>query len=245
MNEPLDVWSHGIDPPFKMRTETPMEKYRSATWDSKEPETNEWIASFGADDVFFDVGANVGLYSLLASYMHPGISCFSFEPMRQNFEALQDNIKMNGFKNIHAIRCAVGSAYGIMGFVCDKQETGSSGGQIVDTPSARKVTVVTIDGLCLGRHAQFQTRFQKLPIPTHVKIDIDGQELEVVKGMRNVMSQIKSLLIEVSKESWYPIIEIMTCAGFTAENRFNSMTPHSRERRAAEGIDAENIIFTR
>jgi hypothetical protein len=38
---------------------------------------------------------------------------------------------------------------------------------------------------------------------------------------------------------------ILTAAGFTTDNRFNSMTPHSRERRAKEGIDAENIVFTR
>lgn len=82
-------------------------------------------------------------------------------------------------------------------------------------------------------------------LPTHVKIDIDGQELEVVKGMMNTLPHIKSILIEVSSKSKGSITEILLAAGFSTDNRFNSMSPHSRERRLKEGIDAENIIFDR
>src|SRR5437879_5933266 len=52
--------------------------WRARTLFSKEPETIEWIRSFGPDDVFYDIGANVGIYSIFA-----GVRCrkiYAFEP---------------------------------------------------------------------------------------------------------------------------------------------------------------------
>lgn len=219
--------------PFKMRTETRMEKYRAETFFTKEPETLMWIRSFHPRDVFFDVGANVGVYSLYAASLFPEMRIVAFEPMTENFKALLANRDMNGFTGVICLYYAVGSYDGYVDISESEQEAGKSGAQAIhDTPSLACV-LVTIDNLV------------EYPKPTHVKIDIDGQELEVIKGMQNTLPHIKSCLIEVSKASRGPIVDIMTAAGFHTDNRFNTMTPHSRERRAAEGIDAENIVFTR
>jgi len=216
--------------PFKMRIDTPMEKYRAETFWTKEPETIEWIKSFNPNDVFFDVGANVGVYSLFSASLYPEMTIWAFEPMKANYAALIQNIEMNRYHNIKAFRQAIGNRTGWVDLDRGDGARGESGAQVTDREG--RTWIASIDDLRAAH-------------PDHVKIDIDGQELEVVKGMRETLPRIKSILIEVSKASKGPIMDILTAAGFTTDNRFNGMSPHSRERRAAEGIDAENIIFTR
>jgi len=215
---------------FKMRVSTKMEEYRWRTALDKEPETISWLKSFSPHDIFFDVGANVGVYSLFAASLYPEMTIWAFEPMQANYAALVQNIEMNGFHNIKAFRQAMGNRTGWVDLDRGDGASGVSGAQVTNREGRTWIT--SIDNLRSTR-------------PDHVKIDIDGQELEVVKGMKQALPRIKSILIEVSTASKWPIMGILTAAGFTTDNRFNSMTPHSRERRAKEGIDAENIVFTR
>ncbi len=63
--------------------------------------------------------------------------------------------------------------------------------------------------------------------------------------MINTVDRIRSILVEVSSKSRLIIGMMLLMKGFTVYNHFNDRLPHSRERRAREGIDAENIVFTR
>ena len=234
-----------MNPPFEMRKETTMEKYRHETFWTKEPETIEWIKTFEPMDVFFDIGANVGIYSLYAASLFPFMAIYPFEPGRKNFEALQENVEANKHGNIYPVMCAIGKEYGIFGWKSASREVGASGGQVVDEITGRKTIVLSIDGLCFGNHAQYQTRFSSLPVPNHVKIDIDGQEINVLKGMERTLSYVKTVLIEVSSKTKEEITGIMAAKGLYTYHPLNRMKPHSSERRIAEEIDAENIIFSR
>jgi len=218
--------------PFKMKQETEMEKYRAETFWTKEPETIEWIKSFKPDAIFFDVGANVGVYSLYAASLFPTMNIVAFEPMPENFKSLNNNILLNKFTNISPRDYAVGNFTRTVKLDIPQNVSGSTGSQV--SHNGIDVIMVDIDNFCQGLSGLY-----------YVKIDIDGQELEVINGMKNTLPHIKSILVEVSSESKDEITAILTSAGFTTTNRFNAMAPHSRERRAKEGIDAENIIFTR
>jgi len=131
MNDPIDVWEHSEiqPPPFKMRTETAMEKYRHDTFWTKEPETIEWIRSFGPHDVFFDVGANVGVYSMYAASLFPEMIIIAFEPMPINHKALRENVLMNGF-NIVCFPFAVGNKRGTTLLSVPETEAGKTGAQM-------------------------------------------------------------------------------------------------------------------
>ena len=60
-----------------IRISTPNEHHRADTYATKEPETIEWLRDNLRDgDVFYDVGANIGLYSLYAAKLQPGLPCF-------------------------------------------------------------------------------------------------------------------------------------------------------------------------
>lgn len=70
-----------------------------------EPETIRWVDSFDEDSVFWDIGANIGIYSLYASKVKKNIKCFSFEPFSANYFLLNKNIEINRLdKKITAYR---------------------------------------------------------------------------------------------------------------------------------------------
>ena len=64
-----------------------------------EPETNAWIKSFSKNDVFFDIGANIGFYSLLASKCI-GTKVYAFEPDLMNSRLLYENIIKNNVSDL-------------------------------------------------------------------------------------------------------------------------------------------------
>ena len=145
-------------------------------------------------------------------------------------------MSLNEFLNVHAYNFMMSDTTRKMSFNAPSGEIGSTGGQMVEDDSSID-TCRSIDDLVL-----FSFDF---PAPDYVKIDIDGQELAVVKGMVRTLPRLKGVLIEVSSKTVDDVVEIMVANGFTTENSFNDFRPHSTERRLFEGIDATNIIFTR
>jgi|WetSurMetagenome_2_1015567.scaffolds.fasta_scaffold10024_6 FkbM family methyltransferase len=227
-----------MKPPFEMITDTDLEQWRYDTFWEKEFETIAWIKSFKNNDVFFDVGANIGLYSFYCATLWPDNLVIAFEPHEQNFNRMLDNIRLNDFtRRIIPYRLMIGAETAKKSFKSDSTAIGSSGGQMCEPGADCCDLCRSIDDLIW-----FSFSF---PTPNHVKIDIDGQELEVIKGMAKTLPLIDSLLVEVSSNSKAGVVDILTRAGFTMDNKFNTMSPHSRERREKDGIDAENIVFLR
>ena len=78
-----------------------IEQYRAETYASKEPETLDWLDKNLRDgDVLFDVGSNIGVYSLYAAKRQPGCRVYAFEPAAQNFSRLCRNLALNGLENV-------------------------------------------------------------------------------------------------------------------------------------------------
>jgi FkbM family methyltransferase len=226
-----------------------VERFRHDSFWSKEPETLEWIKDFADGDTFFDIGANVGVYSLYCAAVHRWCKVFAFEPDAKNFARLQENIEANAYANIVAAQYAVSDRPGVGVFAEASPIIGSSGGQydqgLCNGQAHYHVSAVTVDILA-----------DLYGPPQHVKIDIDGQEARVVRGMRNILKdpRLKSVLVEfaLAGEFWSNAamdrvdgIDAFLRSGFTNENRYNAIPNHSRIRRAAEGIHVENIVFTR
>ncbi len=223
--------------PFKMKVETKMERYRRDTFWFKEPETIAWIKSFNNREAFFDVGANIGIYSLYCATLYPDSQICAFEPDNNNFSRLLENIRINNFSNILPSRTIICEKTGQKDFIPFSDEIGSSGGQMCDTDGVGW-TCSTIDDLIIYSF--------DFPDPDHIKIDIDGQELKIVQGMKETLktARLKSVLIEIGQDR-DEIISAFIKNGFTMKNEFNEMKHHSRVRRAEENINVENIIFTR
>ena len=225
-----------IKTPFRMHVVNEMQQWRHDTWATKEPETIAWIDSFKPPAIFYDIGANIGIYSLYCAEAHPEIDVFAFEPHPANFNSLMANKALNQYQNLHGMMAAVTHTTRLCMFKAPFATAGSTGGQIVESQD----WPVVVPGYAIDDYVA-----HKRPSPDHIKIDIDGVELDVLRGMTHTLKTLTSMLIEVRGDTAAPVQAIMARAGFTTANRFNTMTPHSRERRYREGIPDENIVYTR
>ena len=225
------------DAKVTIRAETELERWRAETAATKEPETLAWIRSFQAGDTFLDIGANIGLYSLYAAKQQ--VPTVAVEPHPGNFHALVTNQRfLNRALPMRVVCGGAGAKDEMRDFWFDGVEAGSTGGSYTTTKGKQRqyVRIYTVDYLA------------KLYGPfTHIKIDVDGEELKIVKGMRHSLRKraFESCLIEVEPKIKKPVIIAFEQAGYCLDNEFNTMSPHSRERRAEEGIYVENIVFTR
>ncbi len=233
---------------FKISTESDMEKYRVDTFLTKEPETLEWIRSFKNKEVFYDIGANVGLYTLYTASLYSDMIIFAFEPDFVNYNCLLKNIILNQQGKIIPVFAGISNTNLIAKFFGKKNDGGASGGQFHE-PIDEEGKEFKPDSLLFVPCFQlwdFVAIF-KTWLPSHIKIDVDGQEEKIFMGMMPLLQtdNLKSFLIEFNGKTNKEWIKQFKILGFTDDNRFNKFKPHSRERRLKEGIKAENIIFTR
>lgn len=140
-------------------------------------------------DVFLDVGANIGYFSLVAGTMNPELTVVAFEPVKELFASLKDNIQINGIRNIIAVNAALGE-------VNDEEEIFISGADNRGMSSFRqpenfagkkeKVKILRTDDW-----------FKSFALPKVdlIKIDTEGSELAVLKGMKGILEQFKPLII--------------------------------------------------
>jgi len=237
--------------PFKMIIESDMEKMRHDTFYDKEPETINWIKHFPDNNVFMDIGANVGIYSLYNAKLHPESFTVACEPSLGNYLHLASNIAMNGFMNVMSVNVAFSNQNAFLPLYLPNIAVGSSGGQL-NAPQDSKGKQFNIMGaqdtmaFQLRTFLDMFTHLGKLIKPTHIKIDVDGHEGQILDGMADY-PELQSMLIEFnSKESEKHYLDILSSWGFTTDNDFNKFTPHSTTRRQAEGDnESVNIIFTR
>lgn len=231
---------------FKMIVETEMEKYRYDTFWSKEPETLAWIKDMQPGEVLYDVGANIGIYTLYAASR--GVQVVAIEPVLENYVRLVQNVELNGFNEnlVIPIYAAIGGyssndEYEMTPIIINKSDgIGSSGSQmyykgINDINTIERL----IFKLPLSRIGWLTGLY-----PHHIKIDVDGQEEEVLKSI-DPEDINESVLIEVNQPYLKEDAKKWLGDKFTTDNKYNTMTPHSRERRQREGITAENVVFTR
>lgn len=162
---------------------------------SKEPATIGWIDGFDRNDIFWDVGANTGIYSLYAGKVK-GVPTLAFEPASFNHALLCDNIRLNGLEErvaAYAFAFSDRSRLGQLNVADD--EPGAAFASVEDAGVGRlkqAVLVLSVD--------DFIERFAP-PFPTHIKTDVDGLEAQILNGSRRTLAdpRLRSLLVEVDE----------------------------------------------
>lgn len=188
---------------FRMIVSNKPEYFRVATLDTKEPETVRWIAeNFGAGDTLFDIGANIGIYAILAAAQNPAGTVVAVEPMAATFARLCDNAVLNGLTNLRPWCVAIAAENGVGELQLASLEAASSMHSLsTHSPVNAALTetfgepvvlrsgigVVTIDSLAA-----------RAGVPTLMKIDVDGGEDAVLSGATAVLHdpRLRSVLIE-------------------------------------------------
>lgn len=176
-------------------------RFRVETFETKEPETLDWIDAGVRDgDVLFDVGGNVGVYALYAALRHPRATVVVFEPEYANLHLLRDNIIANGLGGrIQVYPLSVSDRTGLSRLHVQDLTPGAamhteSAAPTRTTETGERVVwsegtwAMTLDDFCA----------QSGLWPNAIKVDVDGGECRVIAGAATALSRpdLRSLIIE-------------------------------------------------
>lgn len=150
------------------------------------PEMLVWRQILQPGDFFVDVGANIGSYAIWAGEI--GAKVIALEPAADTFALLLENIELNHYQ-ICAIRAAAGASCGTIRFTC-----GYDSANHVDPAGGLEVEMVTIDSMVRDQTVN------------GMKIDVEGFELEVLRGCERALSEHRLRLIQIE---WNAACETM------------------------------------
>lgn len=179
---------------------------RVKTFLDKEPETLEWIDNFEDDKsiIFWDIGANIGLYSIYACLKFKNIEVIAFEPSTSNLRVLSRNISINNFQN--RIKIVSQPLSQEKNKFSDFNESTFQEGGALHTFGEKydftgKKFKVENHYKLLGTNINDLIEKNILEIPNYIKIDVDGIEHLILQGGDKYLSEkkIKSILVEVNE----------------------------------------------
>jgi FkbM family methyltransferase len=157
-----------------------------------------WITLSREAGTIIDVGANTGVYTLMARSVNPTAEIVALEPVERIFRMLEDNLHLNGF-TVHALQAAASSSDGTA-FIYEPPDAhvlSVSLNKDFNTwdPTVRPVAVPTrtLDSIATERN---------WPRVDLVKIDTETHEPEVLEGMRMILQRDRpTLLIEILNDT--------------------------------------------
>jgi FkbM family methyltransferase len=194
--EAVEVVTHGV----RVRLDLRDYIQRRIFYESHEPVQLAFLERFlRRGDIVLDVGAHIGIFSLVAaSIVGEEGQVHAFEPVPSNFEALEENVRANGFANVTLNRAAVGAAPGELelGLPEVVPDSGPTSAMYTVGGTVRSVTapVIALD-------SYVQERIGELPIRL-LKLDVEGLEPAVLAGFERRLASAPpaAVLLEVSVE---------------------------------------------
>ncbi len=176
-----------------------------------------------AGDVVYDIGGNIGQFTIpLAEAVGDRGQVIAFEPERHSYKRLQENVKLNGLTNVRAFRVALGDKNSeerlfLRGF--HNRQSSLLPGNSWSERASQPVDVV--------QGGQFLNA-ERLPPPRAIKIDVEGYEYFVVRGLRDALANPTCVLMccEIhpqllpKKISVETIIELVKTFGFSRNQTY-------------------------
>lgn len=218
--------------------------WRAKTLFSKEPDTIEWIDSFSSGELLYDIGANVGMYSIYAA--SKGVKVIAFEPESQNFAQLNRNIFLNQFQNqVTGLNIALGKSCAIDYLFLSTFTVGEAINNLGSSEDYNHKPMASVfkQGI-MSMSLDSLIEKYNLPIPNHIKIDVDGLESDIISGAEKTLSraELKSVLIELNDDlpEDSGVIGILQKNGFALKGKF-----HAPMFDKTEYKNIYNYIFAR
>lgn len=142
------------------------------------------------DATFWDIGANIGLYSMFVANTGKTKKIVCFEPEPRCIDRIASNEKLNNLKNIQTYPVALGDEKGVF-YLTTNEEFGAGNHSLInssigDNHKKIEVSVERGDNIILER---------KENIPTIVKIDVEGAEIKVLRGMASTLSNASCKMV--------------------------------------------------
>jgi len=208
-----------LDKEIKFFVPNQLLNWRVDTFFTKEPETLEWIDNFEKKEnlIFWDIGANIGLYSIYNSIKNPKSTTIAFEPSSSNLRVLTRNISINNLeKNIKVISMPLTNKKNIFQEMKEGQfiEGGAmnSFGEKFDFEGKEFQTTMKYN--LLGTTMNYFIENHILETPDYIKVDVDGIEHLILEGGDKFLNnqKVKSLSIEINenfKDQYEKVLDLM------------------------------------
>lgn len=199
---------------------------RSAIFGSYGDEVAGWVRTLEADDVFLDIGANTGLFSLIADTRVSRGRIFAFEPNTSLFDDLRFNIAANHATRIVPLNIALSDKCGTSTLVYSPEHTGAAALAHENAGKAtgkeqREDIVVAIAPTALDAVIEAANGRRIC-----IKIDVEGHELNVLKGLKdaNLLAHCAWAIVEIDRNNLSrfgaaveTIYDLMKFSGFQAK----------------------------
>tara|TARA_Y100000294_G_C8518885_1_gene322033 strand:+ start:396 stop:1259 length:864 start_codon:yes stop_codon:yes gene_type:complete len=181
-------------------------RYRVDSFFTKEPETLEWIDNFidNKNIIFWDIGANVGLYSIYAAIKFNNIKVYSFEPSTSNLRVLSRNISINNLYNKIFINqfplTNTNKGHQLM-MESNFAEGGALHSYGKNLNYEGKKLDIKNNYMLFGFSINYLIKNLNFEIPDYLKIDVDGLEHLILEGGNQFLNdeKIKSISIEINE----------------------------------------------
>jgi FkbM family methyltransferase len=182
-----------------------------------EPSTTAWLErTLGDASVLYDIGANLGLYCLYASRVAPAAQLVAFEPAPMNVHRMLLNFAINGLAATFVFPFALSDRSGASTFQYYSLVPGAS-----SQPGLAQADVSggLMAGACVYALDELLAERADLPRPTHLKLDVDGHEFQVLDGAARSLEHptLSHLLVETSAATLPALVERLARLGFTLE----------------------------
>lgn len=186
-------------------------------------QTETMLAEFSAGKVFFDIGANIGYYSILASKLvgEKG-AVVAFEPVISNLTFLHRHVELNNAKNVRVLSFALSDKQSIASFSLGQN---SAMGHLSENGKGENlvyVPTVSLDEIAAKMNL----------MPDVMKIDVEGAEMDVFAGAENVLRTAKPtiFLSTHSPELRRDCLEFLQNRGYEVKSMF------------PEGVDSHEFV---
>tara|TARA_Y200000002_G_scaffold380364_1_gene391674 strand:+ start:3019 stop:3828 length:810 start_codon:yes stop_codon:yes gene_type:complete len=174
-------------------------KERNLNFTENEKETLNWIENFKGSQIinFFDIGSNIGHFSIYAALTHENIQVTSFEPSFYNQLALIKNIKLNNLnKKINIVGNPISLRSKLGNLNLSSDDIGAAMNKFDSNKNQTDKNSYKLPSLSLDDFVKIYNIK-----PDYIKIDVDGLEKEIILGSKNLFNShyIKEILIEIDE----------------------------------------------
>lgn len=194
--------------------------WRYKTQFNAESDLCNWIDTFKKKDIFYDIGSNVGMFTIYSAKKK--ILTYSFEPHPSNVEILYWNIFLNNLMNyVIVLPIALYSKKSLLNFELRDLTGGVAKNTLTENNVKKNLSFST-----LSYDLDSLVDERALKKPTKVKLDVDGNEMRILKGMKKNLVNVKEIYIEMivgkkKQKNYNEILSFLKKNNFKIYKKFN------------------------
>nr|WP_319374361.1 FkbM family methyltransferase [uncultured Methanobacterium sp.] len=196
---------------------------------------DSWNQYFDDVQLILDVGANIGNHSIYWSQLNNVNKIIAFEPIKKNFKLLKKNITHNNISKVEIHQLALGKKDGFA--LIDKEDSNNLG-----ATSLRFVEDET-DIKIMPGDVFLSDKNYSVDL---VKIDVEGFEIDVLKGLKQTIYQYKPILwVEINLDNLKEVLSLINKQGYFIVDiiKFNILAIHKTKIKNLKEISKDDLIF--